>query len=403
MGKLAECPICHKKQSVKNKICKCGCDLNNAKKNRKVKYHFYYRDAHGRQRQKLGGKTIDELNSKEAENRIKRIELGFLDPDDADATFNDLAAWYLNLRNVKALRTYKDVCSAIKIVNTYFGNKKVGKLKRSDLEEYQGIREDAGKAPSTIDKETRMFKTMISRADDDDKIDPRILKAFKNINKKLPKNANARKRIISIPEYLGLLDSAPPFFHSFLTIAFNTGMRSGEIRKLKWSHYDKYAQVFRLPPEMCKEKRTKEKIVPVNGPVKILLEKMFKCSHHDFIISNESNTPLSKWALVRLMEKTCKKAEIPYGQKKTRGITLHDIRRSVKTYMMESGIKKEYRDLILGHSLQGMDVYYITPDEKMLIAEMDKYTNWLIPQIQEHADQRADQQIKKCLSDVAFV
>jgi integrase len=391
MGKLAECPICHNKQSVKNKKCKCGCDLNRAKKSGKVKYHFYFRDVQGRQRQSFAGYTIKELNAEETKAKTKRIELGYLDPDDENAKFRDLTVWYLNLRNVKALKTYSDVCSVMKILNSYFGEKKVRKLKRSHLEEYQGIREDAGKAPSTIDKEIRMFKTMISRADDDDKIDPRILKAFKKIKKKLHKNGNARKRIISIPEFLGLLEVAPPFFQSFLEIAFHTGMRSGEIRQLRWSHYDKYTGVFRVPPELCKEERTEDKIVPVSSTMKNLLEKIIRCTHHDFIMANESNTPLNKWAPIKLMEKTCKKAGIPYGRNTPRGMIFHDIRRSVKTYMVEAGMKKEFRDLILGHALQGMDAHYVAPDESMLIAEMSKYTSWLNLQISENADQRADQ------------
>ena len=31
MAILAECPICHEKQSVKRKVCKCGEDLDKAK------------------------------------------------------------------------------------------------------------------------------------------------------------------------------------------------------------------------------------------------------------------------------------------------------------------------------------------------------------------------------------
>ena len=32
MAILAECPACHKKQKAKNKLCKCGEDLDKAKK-----------------------------------------------------------------------------------------------------------------------------------------------------------------------------------------------------------------------------------------------------------------------------------------------------------------------------------------------------------------------------------
>jgi len=42
MAILSECPVCRKKQSIKNKKCKCGQDLDQAKKFRRVKYWINY-------------------------------------------------------------------------------------------------------------------------------------------------------------------------------------------------------------------------------------------------------------------------------------------------------------------------------------------------------------------------
>ena len=40
---------------------------------------------------------------------------------------------------------------------------------------------------------------------------------------------------------------------------------------------------------------------------------------------------------------------------------MHDFRRTVKTNMLEAGVDKTYRELILGHSMEGMDRHYIKP------------------------------------------
>ena len=56
---------------------------------------------------------------------------------------------------------------------------------------------------------------------------------------------------------------------------------------------------------------------------------------------------------------------------------MHDFRRTVKTYMVDAGVNKVYRDTILGHSLKGMDTHYIKPPESSLKTAMDKYTDWL--------------------------
>ena len=76
-------------------------------------------------------------------------------------------------------------------------------------------------------------------------------------------------------------------------------------------------------------------------------------------------------------------AKIPYGRKADNGLTFHDIRRTVKTYMLKAGVNKIYRDLILGHSLKGMDVHYMAPSEDTLKKAMAKFTNWLDGQLEK--------------------
>ena len=72
---------------------------------------------------------------------------------------------------------------------------------------------------------------------------------------------------------------------------------------------------------------------------------------------------------------------IVFGRNMEGGLIFHDIRRTVKTNMLAAGIQKEYRDIILGHSLQGMDTHYIVPDENVLSQAMEQYTQWVDDQI----------------------
>ena len=73
----------------------------------------------------------------------------------------------------------------------------------------------------------------------------------------------------------------------------------------------------------------------------------------------------------------CAGAKIPYGQKTENGITFHDIRRTVKTNMVEAGVNKIHRDVILGHALDGMEAHYVKPSPDSLKTAMDIYTGWL--------------------------
>ena len=69
---------------------------------------------------------------------------------------------------------------------------------------------------------------------------------------------------------------------------------------------------------------------------------------------------------------------------------MHDFRRTVKTNMLEAGVDKTYRDLILGHSLEGMDRHYIKPSDETLRQAMARYTAWLYGQL-GNVDQTGDQ------------
>lgn len=64
-------------------------------------------------------------------------------------------------------------------------------------------------------------------------------------------------------------------------------------------------------------------------------------------------------------------------------MTFHDIRRTVKTNMVNAGVDQVHRDLILGHSLQGMDARYISPPEDDLHWAMGKYTEWVEERIKQ--------------------
>jgi hypothetical protein len=60
--------------------------------------------------------------------------------------------------------------------------------------------------------------------------------------------------------------------------------------------------------------------------------------------------------------------------------------------MVNAGVDHVHRDIILGHSLHGMDVRYMAPSEEDLHRAMARYTEWLDGQlILQSVDQNVDQ------------
>jgi integrase len=398
MAILAECPWCHKKQSIRNRICACGSDLTAAKRAKKVRYWVSYRLPGGKQRREYVGNDpdgrplgIEEAKAADGKRKAQKYEKpGILEKvSEEKMTFAELTEWYLNLNPVKKLASYERLKRGITKFNHVFGNKIVSSLKPLDLENYQEKRAKDGLAPASIDMEISLAKTMIIKAFDNDLVDGRTMKAFRRVKRKLKKGSNARKRTITIAEYLKLVGVAAPHLKPILTVAFNTGMRTGEIRGLQWAHIDREKWVIRLTADLTKESRAK--VIPINHHVKAVLSGLPKALHHDFVFTYRGEPIKSPGGLKKSFTAACERARIPNGQNRPEGIVFHDIRRTVKTNMLNAGVDKVYRDVILGHSLQGMDAHYIAPSEDDLHRAMSKFTEWLDGQMQS-VDHTVDQE-----------
>jgi hypothetical protein len=61
--------------------------------------------------------------------------------------------------------------------------------------------------------------------------------------------------------------------------------------------------------------------------------------------------------------------------------------------MVKAKIDGVYRDILLGHSKQGMDVYCIHVEEDDLIEAMKEYTDWLDGKIETARSQLVDQAV----------
>ena len=374
MAILAECPVCHKKQSSKNKICSCGDDLVKSKRSKKVRYWITYRLPGGTQRKEFVGYSVEEARDAEGKRRSQKRENRIFDiVSESKVTFDELTEWYENLASVQRLASYARVKGSLANFNRAFGGRAAITLKAEDLENYQDQREKEGAAPATIDMEISITKTMVTKAFDNDKLDGRVVKAFRRIRRRLKKGSNARDRTLSMEEYIRLLAASPTHLQGLITVAFNSGMRRGELMNLRWTHIDREKGFIRLPQDMTKE--AKPKSIPMNHHVKAVLSGLHRCVHHDFVFTYHGN-PISS-GFKKSLGTACTKAKIPFGSKKEGGFRFHDIRSTVKTNMLRAGVDKALRDTILGHSLQGMDAYYLKPSDEDLRVAMDRYTEWL--------------------------
>jgi hypothetical protein len=164
MALLAECPICHKKQSVKDKQCHCGENLDKAKRSKKVRFWINYRIPGGKQKREAVGFSVEEARDADGKRRSQKRENRIFDvKPDSRMTFNELTEWYLGLERVKSLARYPILKINLKSFNAVFGNIIVNQLKPEDLEKYQMKRKSDGLADSYIDQQIAMARAMINK------------------------------------------------------------------------------------------------------------------------------------------------------------------------------------------------------------------------------------------------
>lgn len=192
MAVLAECPLCHKKQSTKNKKCSCGLKLDEAKKSKKVRYWITFRMPDGKQRREsvgafegLDAHSISDAKEAEAKRMVQKKERRLFDMlPESEHTFFELTQWYLDLEAVKDLVSYSIVKIKLNIFNSEFGNVTVSDIKPTALQNYQIKRMKQGVAPATINQELGKVKAMVYKAFDDDIVSGDTIKTFKWVTRK---------------------------------------------------------------------------------------------------------------------------------------------------------------------------------------------------------------------------
>jgi integrase len=394
MAVLAECPICHKKQSVRNKMCRgtkkipCGLDLDKAKQNntktKKVKFWISYR-VNGKQRREFVGYSIEEARDADGKRRVQKRENRIFEIlPEAKMTFSELTKWYLGLDRSKPLADPGREEKGLQYFNQVFGDMVVADIKLEDLETYQSMRIKKGHAHSYIDQDLNYVKHMINKAFQNDKVGAQTLKAFNGLKGLLERGSNARNRTLSFSEYLALMKECRPHVKPMIQTLYYTGMRPDEVKALKWSRVDLKEGFIRLRAEDTK--RNKPRSIPISDTLAKTLNALPR-SLTGYVFTYRGK-PV--YYINGTVKKACQRADIVYGKKVEGGFILKDIRRTVKTNMLAAGVDPAYRNILLGHSLKGMDVHYLKPSEADLERAMGQYTAWLEDKIRG-VDQTVDQ------------
>ena len=391
MAVLVEC-LCHKKQSLRNKACSCSEDLVKLKRANKVNYWITYRLPGGKQKREVVGTSIDEARDADGKRRVQKREHRIFDiKPESKMTFQELTNWYLNLESVKAKRYYPILKISFAKFNHVFGNRIVADIKPSELEDYRAKRKREGKAESTIDQELSAAKVVINTAFLDDKVSGEVLKRFKSVKKYLTgarRNSNQRTRVLSPLEFNHLEGSASLHLKPILRAGYETGMREGEILKLKWGMVSLKDRVINLSKEITKDRE--DRVIPISDELLGALDRLPRGIKEDYPVFTYRRKEIRD---IRAgLKRACTNAGILYGRFKRDGFVYHDVRRTFYTDMRRAGVQESVIKAITGHSRNEVSDRYNQVDLKDMreaIARLAQYRRNQSANVDQTVDQVA--------------
>ena len=334
-------------------------------RSRNEKY-FRYRDGawyfdfckNGKRYIRLGGPT-----KQAAKDAMARLQVELLKKPESpdtyaveaeDPTFTDFAAEYLEMYAKRKKRSWQKDDYIIRKLNAFFGQRRLSQISLLLIEKYK-LQRQAAVSMTTVNRDMACIKKILAVAVDWNKLVLRF--PLKKIE--IAKENNMRTRVLSLDEETKLLEKAGPRLTPVIILAVNTGLRIGEIRKLRREHINFSTRFITVPAENSKSKKTRQ--VPMNAVVLDLLRGLAPVS--GFVFRNRSGEPYKStqggWTSVR------RKAGI-------KDLWFHDLRHTFATRFIEKGGNVVVLSKILGHSTISLTYNrYCHPSNDSMLAAVE--------------------------------
>ncbi len=220
-------------------------------------------------------------------------------------------------------------------------------------------RQREGASNGTISRELAVLRRMFSLA-------VKARKLPEALYIEMPRVINVRSGFLEHDQFLRLYGALPAYLKPVTAMGYYTGMRLGEIRRLRWEQVDLPDREVRLNPKETKndEGRT---IPLVNELVELLSEHKARCPNSSFMFpsSRRPERPIGDFrkawrrACVRVGLGRFEKKE--NGRGKYFGLIPHDLRRASIRNLVRAGVPERVAMDISGHKTRSVfERYNIT-------------------------------------------
>lgn len=331
-------------------------------------------DASGKRRN-IKRRAKDKADAREILKTLLRQldDEGSKGVDFSQLTFNDLAdfyeekylheARYINGQKISGLRDVARPKELLKHFRAFFGRKKLREITYGDLLTYRNARfkvQTQYKRQRTIaswNREAAVLRRILSVGCQQGWLlknvfhcgDPLIIVSAER----------RREKVLTVSEEVKLLeacDSHPYRTHlkSLLIFLLDTGCRKGEALKLRWRSVCFESRIITLEATTTKTLKARQVMMTerLYGELMTLYESCAKDS--DGRVFSISNNVRKSFASV------CQVAGIKHGG--IDGLTLHSLRHTAATRLVQSGMNPQLAGRLLGHSQPQTTYRYLSAD-----------------------------------------
>jgi integrase len=242
----------------------------------------------------------------------------------------------------------------------HLGGERPMQLSLKHVDEYRNRRlrektkRDRTPAPGTLDREIALLRRILIYAVKCDELPRNPIEGVKLLRK-----PNIRRVVVSETAFQELMAGANEMFRPILLVAYDHGLRKGEILHLRWSQLDLREGTIRLAPQDTKggEHRTVYLTSRTLQALKALPRRL--ATEHVFV------NPLTgkPWQETRKMfRRACTNAKLE-------GFWFHDLRRSFVTNARRRGVPESVVMKLSGHKTRSVfDRYNVVSEDDLKTA-----------------------------------
>ncbi len=249
------------------------------------------------------------------------------------AKIEDLKRWMRSKRySESTIGTYSD---ALKTFLRYAGEKPISEISNQDLIEFNNSYILANKLSASFQNQVVNAIKLFLRVVENKKIDIELIHR--------PKRAKVLPNVLSKEEVRLILNAHNNLKHKvMLSLIYSCGLRCGELLSLKPEHVDSKRNLLIIK----QAKGRKDRIVPLSTKIIDMLRQYFIAAKPEVYLfeGQKKGEPYDVSSLQKVLKQSLEKVKI------NKPVTLHWLRHSYATHLLENGTDLRYIQEILGHS-----------------------------------------------------